>query len=72
MKEEKPDSENPQLIFTGIGIILVGIGLILIIPFIVLWALNGLFTLHIQYTWMNWLYMVIIMGALKGSISKSK
>jgi len=36
MKEEKPDYENSQLIFTGIGIILVGIGLILIIPFIVI------------------------------------
>jgi hypothetical protein len=69
MKEEKPDHENPQLIFTGIGIILVGIGLILIIPFIVLWAINGLFSLHIQYTWMNWLYIVIIMGALKAHVS---
>lgn len=70
MKDEKPDSENPQLIFTGIGIILVGIGLILIIPFIVIWAMNGLFTLHIQYTWTNWLYMVIIMGAFKASVYK--
>ena len=70
MKDEKPDNENSQLIFTGIGIILVGIGLILIIPFIVIWAMNGLFTLHIQYTWTNWLYMVIIMGAFKASVYK--
>lgn len=69
MKEEKPDHENPQLIFTGIGIILVGIGLILIIPFIVLWAINGLFSLHIEYTWMNWLYIAIIMVALKAHVS---
>jgi hypothetical protein len=45
---------------TAIGIILVTIGFILIVPFILIWAINGLFSLHIAYTWENWFYVLVI------------
>jgi hypothetical protein len=46
--------------FTAVGIILVGIGLLLITPFILIWAINGLFSLELAYSWENWLYVLII------------
>ncbi len=54
---------------TAIGIVLVGIGLLLIIPFILIYAINGLFDMTIPYTWSNWFYALLIMILLRGSVS---
>jgi len=51
--------------FTAFGIILLGIGLILIVPFILIWAINGLFGTIITYTWTNWFYSLIIILLFK-------
>jgi hypothetical protein len=57
--------------FTAVGIILVGIGLLLITPFILIWAINGLFSLELAYSWENWLYVLIIKFlTIKWEISK--
>jgi hypothetical protein len=45
---------------TALGIFLIGIGLILIIPYILIWAINGLFGSMIAYTWTNWFYSLVI------------
>lgn len=54
---------------TAIGIVLVGIGLLLITPFILIYAINGLFVMAIPYTWSNWFYALLIMILLRGSVS---
>jgi hypothetical protein len=54
--------------FTALGIILIGIGLVLITPFILIWAINGLFNLDIAYNWMNWFYSLVIIFLLKGNL----
>lgn len=59
---------NKTEITMGIGVILLGIGILLIVPFILMWAINGLFSLHIEYTWTNWLYAIVILTILRGGI----
>ena len=56
---------------TALGIVLVGIGVILICPFVLIYAINGLFTMAIPYTWSNWFYVFLIIIILRGSISSS-
>ena len=56
----------------GVGLILVGIGLFLITPFLLIWSVNGLFKMVIEYTWTNWFYAFIIMVLLRGSIKYDK
>jgi hypothetical protein len=56
----------------GLGLILVGIGLFLFTPFLLIWSVNGLFKMVIEYTWTNWFYAFIIMVLLRGSINYNK
>lgn len=66
-------SDNNSQIVLGVGVILLAIGIILITPFLLIWSVNGLFSLSIQYTWMNWFYALVLMVLLRGSASyKSK
>jgi hypothetical protein len=66
-------SDNNSQIVLGIGVILLAIGLMLFTPFLLIWSVNGLFSLSIQYTWMNWFYAFVLMVLLRGSASyKSK
>jgi len=66
-------NDNNSQIVLGIGVILLAIGIILITPFLLIWSVNGLFSLSIQYTWMNWFYALVLMVLLRGSASyKSK
>ena len=53
----------------GVGLILVGIGFLLITPFLLIWSVNGLFSFTIPFTWTNWFYAFIIMILLRGSVS---
>lgn len=53
----------------GVGLILVGIGFLLITPFLLIWSVNGLFSLTIPFTWTNWFYAFIIMILLRGNVS---
>jgi len=53
----------------GVGLILVGMGFLLITPFLLIWSVNGLFSLTIPFTWTNWFYAFIIMILLRGSVS---
>jgi hypothetical protein len=59
-------------ISTAIAVILIAIGLMMICPFILIWAINGLFKTTIEYTWMNWFYVVVILIFTKGTKVSSK
>jgi hypothetical protein len=63
--------DNSQIVL-GMGIILLAIGLILFTPFLLIWSVNGLFSLAIQYTWSNWMYALVIMLLVRGSASYTK
>lgn len=52
---------------TALAVILLAIGYILFIPFLLIWSVNGLFCLTLQYTWTNWFYALIIMILIRGS-----
>ena len=66
-------SDNNSQIVLGVGVILLAIGIVLITPFLLIWSVDGLISLSIQYTWMNWFYAFVIMVLLRGSASyKSK
>jgi hypothetical protein len=65
------ENDNSQIVL-GIGVILFAIGLILITPFLLIWSVNGLFALAIQYTWTNWFYALVIMLLVRGSASYTK
>ena len=72
MSDNDKSNDNYQVI-NGIAVILLAIGLVLITPFLLIWSVNGLFGLMIQYTWMNWFYAFVLMVLLRGSASyKSK
>ena len=60
-------SNDGYQVINGIAVILLAIGLVLITPFLLIWAINGLFGLTIQYTWMNWFYAFVLMCLLRGS-----
>ena len=46
--------------------------LIIMLPFVAIWAVNTLFGLDILYTWLNWFATVIlIVIAQGGSIAKN-
>jgi hypothetical protein len=64
-------NDNSQIVL-GIGVILLAIGLILFTPFLLIWSVNGLFALAIQYTWSNWMYALVIMLLVRGSASYTK
>gem|GEM_PF-4194297 len=61
--------KNSDMFFTGIGLVLFGIGLLLLSPFLLIWSVNGLFGMTITFTWTNWFYAFIIMMLLRGTIS---
>jgi ABC-type antimicrobial peptide transport system permease subunit len=65
------ENDNTQIVL-GIGVILLAIGLLLITPFLLIWSVNGLFSLTIQYTWSNWLYALVIMLLVRGSATYTK
>ena len=52
---------------TALAVILLAIGFILFTPFLLIWSVNGLFSLTIQYTWANWFYALVIMILMRGS-----
>lgn len=52
---------------TALAVILLAIGFMLFTPFLLIWSVNGLFSLTIQYTWANWFYALIIMILMRGS-----
>lgn len=58
---------------TALAVILLAIGFMLFTPFLLIWSVNGLFCLTLQYTWGNWFYALVIMILMRGSASyKSK
>ena len=67
MSDDK-SNDNYQVI-NGIAVILLAIGIVLITPFLLIWSVNGLFSLSIQYTWMNWFYAFVIMVLLRGNVN---
>lgn len=52
---------------TALAVILLAIGFMLFTPFLLIWSVNGLFSLTIQYTWANWFYALVIMVLMRGS-----
>lgn len=44
---------------------------IVISPFVLLWAINGLFNTGLEYSFMNYCYILIILIFLRGSLVKS-
>lgn len=41
---------------------------LLCIPFILIWAINGLFHLNLEYTLHNWFYLAIVFLMFRGRI----
>jgi hypothetical protein len=57
---------------TGIiAFILLILVYIVISPFVLLWAINGLFNTGLEYSFMNYCYTLIILIFLRGSLVKS-
>jgi hypothetical protein len=57
---------------TGIiALILLILVYIVISPFVLLWAINGLFHTGLEYSFMNYCYILIILVFLRGSLVKS-
>ena len=46
-----------------ITLVLTVIAIIVFAPFIIIWALNTLFALGIEYTFWTWLAMLVVTGA---------
>jgi hypothetical protein len=57
---------------TSHAIIIVGLVLCLMLvsPFILIWAVNGLFGTSVEYTFLNWVYVMILLVFLKSSIQR--
>lgn len=47
-------------------ILLVSLFFIVVGPFIIIWAINTLFSLNIEYSWTNWLCVLILNAVLNG------
>ena len=47
-------------------ILLVALFFIVVGPFIIIWAINTLFSLNIEYSWTNWLCVLILNAVLNG------
>lgn len=59
--------------FTTAGWIVLGILLIVVLPFLTIWALNTLFpVLAIPYTWQTWFAVNIVKGIFTISYSSKK
>jgi hypothetical protein len=52
-----------------IGIVLLALIICIASPFFVLWALNTLFGFGLQYSFMNWLAMFLLLTVLKTNIT---
>jgi hypothetical protein len=48
-------------------IIMVALFLLVIGPFIEIWAVNTLFKTSVEYSWLNWLCVIILHSGLKSS-----
>jgi|NOAtaT_6_FD_contig_51_2869733_length_1502_multi_2_in_0_out_0_5 hypothetical protein len=46
-------------LFLFIILLLVALFFIVVGPFIIIWAINTLFSLNIEYSWTNWLCVLI-------------
>jgi hypothetical protein len=49
----------------GIGAVILAVTYISLMPFAIIWALNTLFSLGIQFTFWTWLSAFVLLGALK-------
>jgi hypothetical protein len=56
---------------SALAVILIGIGIFLFVPFLLIWSINGLFAMTLAYTWTNWFYALIIMVLLRGSVNNN-
>lgn len=55
-----------------VGLLLLIVVLIIVGPFLTIWALNTLFGLGIAYTFWTWLATVILATAIKTKVEVSK
>lgn len=53
-------------LFLFIILLLVALFFIVVGPFIIIWAINTLFSLNIEYSWVNWLCVLILNAVLNG------
>lgn len=51
-----------------IVLLLVALFFIVVGPFIIIWAINTLFSLNIEYSWVNW-FCVMILNSSVGAVS---
>jgi len=49
-------------------ILLVSLFFIVVGPFIIIWTINTLFSLNIEYSWLNW-FCVMILNSSVGAVS---
>lgn len=62
-------------LFGGLGLvggIIALLALIILWPFVIVWAINTLFGLSIAYTFWNWLAALILLTAIKARVTTKK
>lgn len=47
-------------------VVLIAVSVAITFPLAVIWAINSLFPVHIAYTFLHWLAMVIVMAVIGG------
>lgn len=55
-----------------VATIVLGLAMILVGPLFVIWALNNLFTTGLDYSFVNWLSVVILTAAIRGTTTIKK
>jgi hypothetical protein len=54
------------------GILLFVLFMVIIGPLLGIWALNTLFSLNIEYSFLNWVAMVILTGTIRSTHKSEK
>lgn len=53
-------------------LVVLGIAAVVGMPLAVIWALNTLFSLGLEFTFWNWLATFVLMGAARGNVTVNK
>lgn len=61
----KQKDEIASLVGFIITTIFIAVLLLLIMPFIQIWAVNTLFKTEIEYSWLNWFAAVLLNSSIK-------
>ena len=54
----------------GLLIIVAIIGLLILLPFVLIWSISQLWGLHLEYSFINWLAAFLLISLLNGGHKK--